>query len=79
MQRAPITLLLECCAADSALEVFALHLGLLIRLTQERALKPLIFLADVLSLRTSCSTFVVRFFMRRLFSFLHFEFGSVVL
>jgi|LauGreDrversion4_2_1035121.scaffolds.fasta_scaffold48628_3 hypothetical protein len=79
MQRAPITLLLDCCAADSTLEVFALRLGLLTELTRERALKRLIFLADVLSLRTSCSTFVVRFLMRRRFSFLRFEFGSVVL
>lgn len=79
MQRAPITLLLDCCAADFALEVFALRLGLLIKLTRERALKRLIFLADVLSLRTSCSTFVARFLMRRLFSFLNFEFGSIVL
>ena len=78
MQRAPVTLLLDCCAADSALKVFALRLGPLIKLTRERALKRLIFLADVLSLRTNCSTFVEGFLMRRLFSFLHFEFGSTV-
>jgi len=79
MQRAPITLLLDCCAAGSALKVFALRLGLLTELTRERALKRLIFLADVLSLRTSCSTFVEGFLMRRLFRILRFEFGSIVL